>query len=559
MANQPIKKRVRYEDYFSDELKQLVDYIVNEVSQKLSFSEITPEIFIMGGLEKQDSLIYCLLGGFLIGTEIQEIHDSISNSISDEQEVVRPGSTVEFSDDLKRCFAKAFEMMGNYSSSVITSDMVLISFLSINSHTNKTKKLFLNHMFDEETAKNNAMSLHGTVTAISKLSDSEFETVKEAMDEGSYDNNENATGAIIAIISNGGSGLTCSFEDLKQAFEEPKKGEKKAAQKLKIPYCTLLEGDKLQPVVLRDAEIAKMARIISRKRDGNVMIVGDSGVGKTALVEGLARMISYGNAPAFFRGREIWKINVTEVWSGANLRGQLEGRIDTIRETAESMENPPIFFIDGMQWKDTNGDIEMVDAFFSVFSETNFPIIMTATHKGYKTFLEQSPSVAKLFQKIELEEPSIEDCIEILMQCKSSYEEFHGVHYDEAVVAECVRMAKTYIAESSLPKSAFDVLDEAGCDRKLSLFGDNDEIEELRSDICQLTAQKEEDMKAGHLEDADIIQSYIDEANGELEKKLGKLKSKKKELAVSEENEHCRTGRGNRDCHERNQEEQDWC
>ena len=515
MANQPVRKKTDYGKNFSNELREVFKYATEELSNTFPFTVVDFDIFLVAALECNDCMLYKSINSFLNTNTIEEIHNAIYLRLSDfNVRPVRPGRTIDlYSAELKNYLNNANEIVEKKHVSKITSDIVFLSFMQTAPDTDETKSLFLTKGYTSSIAEERTDKLQATLNAILEMSD---ENIKEM-------ENDPETQTVIT-----------REELVREAESESKKSYKE------IDFCTNLnklatETD-IPEVICRDGEIKQIANILSRKKCNNVILVGDPGVGKTAIVEGLAKKIENGTAPVSLKRSQIWKLNVDELVAGTNFRGQFESRAQGVSEEISEIKDA-ILFIDDVHRSSDNGKREEYDifgAFWDLFSEGKTKVILCTNHKGYRSVFDANQDVARRFQKLTVEPPTNEDSKKILNSLVKSYEKFHGIKYDYTAIDACVSLAGRYISEKSLPASAIDLLDEAGAAKKNQVI-ETDEVKRLRNEIAELSAERDAEIYSDNVEDAKIIGSYIDEAQVNLSKEMEKALKHKKNYCVTDQ------------------------
>ena len=228
---------------------------------------------------------------------------------------------------------------------------------------------------------------------------------------------------------------------------------------------------KLDPVIGREREIARMMEILSRRTKNNPLILGDPGVGKTAIVEGLAQEIAAGNVPENLMNKNIWSLDLPGLVAGAKYRGEFEERLKgVIRECTEA--DDAILFIDEMHTLigagSAEGSIDASSMLKPVLARGAFQIIGATTAEEFRKYLTKDPAFERRFQSIDLEEPSIEDAVKILKALVPRYEEHHHVRYTPAAVEAAVTLSARYIQDRYLPDKAIDLIDEAGARARIA-------------------------------------------------------------------------------------------
>jgi len=233
----------------------------------------------------------------------------------------------------------------------------------------------------------------------------------------------------------------------------------------------LAEDGKIDPVVGRDKEVKRIAQILSRKKKNNAVIVGDAGVGKTALVEKLALMIHKGECPSNLLDKRLVSLDLTSLVAGTKYRGQFEERIKAILNELQEVTNV-IVFIDELHTMvgagNASGSMDAANIMKPALARGEMQCIGATTFDEYKKHLEKDSALVRRFQKIILKEPTQSETNVILNNLKSSYETFHKVEYKENVVETITKLCARYITDRQFPDKAIDVLDELGSEKRVS-------------------------------------------------------------------------------------------
>lgn len=247
---------------------------------------------------------------------------------------------------------------------------------------------------------------------------------------------------------------------------------------------------KIDPLIGREAELERTLQVLSRRLKNNPLYVGDPGVGKTALVQGLALRIHEGNVPGVLKDARIYSMDMGAVLAGTKFRGQFEERIKGVLKALESKPNS-ILFIDEIHTlvgagATSGGSVDASSLIKPVLANGALRCIGSTTHEEYKT-LERDRALARRFQKIEVLEPSVDETVQILTGLKSRFEEHHGVKYAEEAIRASAELSAKHILERFLPDKAIDVIDEAGARERLRLDPDANRLIE-RKDIERVVA-----------------------------------------------------------------------
>jgi ATP-dependent Clp protease ATP-binding subunit ClpC len=266
----------------------------------------------------------------------------------------------------------------------------------------------------------------------------------------------------------------------------------------------LAEAGKLDPVIGRDAEILRIAQILSRRKKNNPIIIGEPGCGKTALVEGLAMKIVSGECPRNLVDKRIVNLDLTSVVAGTKYRGQFEERMKVIIE--ELSANPNIIvFIDEIHTLvgsgNSSGSMDGSNIFKPALARGEVQCIGATTLDEFRKNIEKDGALERRFQKVVVEPSTVEETIEILKNVRDKYESYHKVLYSDEVVETCVKLADRYITDREFPDKAFDILDEVGA-RMQTEIKIPEVIEELKKKAAEIKLEKMEVVKKQNYEQA---------------------------------------------------------
>ena len=227
----------------------------------------------------------------------------------------------------------------------------------------------------------------------------------------------------------------------------------------------------LDPVIGREKEVQRMMEILSRRTKNNPLILGDPGVGKTAIVEGLAQQIAAGNVPENLMNQNIWTLDLPGLVAGAKYRGEFEERLKNVIQEATEADDV-ILFIDEMHTiigaGSAEGSIDASSMLKPVLARGAFQIIGATTAEEFRKYLTKDPAFERRFQTIDVEEPSVEDTVKILTALKPRYEEHHHVRYTQGAIEAAANLSNRYIQDRFLPDKAIDLIDEAGARARIA-------------------------------------------------------------------------------------------
>ncbi|HOX29992.1 MAG TPA: AAA family ATPase [Candidatus Paceibacterota bacterium] len=308
---------------------------------------------------------------------------------------------------------------------------------------------------------------------------------------------------------------------------------------------TLARLGKLDPVIGRENEIRRLMQVLSRRTKNNPVLIGEAGVGKTAIVEGLVQKIMSGQAPESLKDKEIIALDLGSLIAGTKYRGEFEDRIKALLREIDRAAGRYVFFIDELHTLvgagAAEGAIDASNLLKPALARGELKAIGATTLKEYQKYIERDPALERRFQPVFVSEPAIDDAKSILRGLKEKYELHHGVKIDEAGLNACVELSSRYITDRFLPDKAVDLMDEAMSSLRLEIESEPLEFETVRKQIRKLEVENEalkQEEKQGQRiraiarELADLKEKANGiEAKWKSEKEtIGKIKSLKKQL-----------------------------
>lgn len=289
------------------------------------------------------------------------------------------------------------------------------------------------------------------------------------------------------------------------------------------------KNGKIDPVIGRDEEIRSITRILTRRTKNNPVLIGEPGVGKTAIVEGLALRIVKGDVPSSLKNKTIWELDLAALISGAKYRGEFEERLEKVLKKVKESNGEIIMFIDEVHMivgtGRTDGAMDTSNILKPMLARGDIHLIGATTLKEYREYIEKDGALERRFQKVLVKEPTVEDTITILRGIKDKYEIHHGVEIKDSAIIAAATMSNRYITDRYLPDKAIDLIDEAASTIKVQMDSVPIELDNLHHEIMKLEIEKE------------ALKKEKDEISlnrkKEIEDKLTTLKEKEEKLESS--------------------------
>ena len=308
-------------------------------------------------------------------------------------------------------------------------------------------------------------------------------------------------------------------------FEE---GLKNPLEKYGRDICALAKDGKIDPVIGRDDEVRSITRILSRKTKNNPVLIGEPGVGKTAIVEGLAQRIIKGDVPSSLKNKRIWELDMSALIAGAKYRGEFEERLKAVLKAVKDSDGEIIMFIDEIHMIVGTGALEgAMDAgniLKPMLARGELHCIGATTLNEYRKYIEKDAALERRFQKVLVSEPSVIDTITILRGLKNRFEVYHGVTIKDKALVAAATMSDRYITDRFLPDKAIDLVDEACATIKVQLESVPTSLDNLTRSILRLQVEKEALKKEKDKFSKERI-NEIDEKLKDLQAKEAKLRS----------------------------------
>ncbi|MEI6500949.1 MAG: AAA family ATPase, partial [Armatimonadota bacterium] len=302
--------------------------------------------------------------------------------------------------------------------------------------------------------------------------------------------------------------------------DEAAESKYEALAKYSRDLTQLAAEDKLDPVIGRDREIRRVIQVLSRRTKNNPVLIGEAGVGKTAIVEGLAQAIISEEVPSILKDKKVLALDLGGMIAGSKYRGEFEERLKAVMDEIRSAQGEIIVFIDELHTVvgagAAEGAMDASNMLKPALARGEMQCVGATTLDEYRKNIEKDPALERRFQPIVVAEPSVEDTIAILKGLRSRYEDHHGVKITDEALEAAAKLSERYIPDRQLPDKAIDVIDEAGSKVRIDLFDLPTKPEKLRAEIAELTALGSAAAQDGRYEEATRSKQRLDELQKQL-------------------------------------------
>ena len=344
---------------------------------------------------------------------------------------------------------------------------------------------------------------------------------------------------LLARFSIGRDAALASLIELKSSKEgtgaEPKRF--RALAKYARNLTKLAAENKLDPVIGRDTEINRGIQILARRTKNNPVLIGEAGVGKTAIAEGLAARMAQGDVPEMLKGKELLSLDLGLMIAGTKYRGEFEERMKNVMKEVERAEGKVILFVDELHTLvgagGAEGSLDASNMLKPALSRGEIRVIGATTLKEYQKYIEKDAALTRRFQSVFVSEPTIEDGIAILRGLRDKYELYHGVRITDGAIVAAVELSSRYISDRFLPDKAIDLIDEAASGLRIALENKPPLLEETDRKIRRFEIERQalqKDLEGEHAKE-------IKERIKIIDKEIADLKEKTSELELKWKNE----------------------
>ena len=340
------------------------------------------------------------------------------------------------------------------------------------------------------------------------------------------------------------------FDEERKQYSQQQKAQKGAGGQVKSKtpvldnfgrdITRLAENGSLDPIVGREVEIERVSQILSRRKKNNPILIGEPGVGKTAIVEGLALRIIQRKVSRVLFDKRVVSLDLAALVAGTKYRGQFEERMKAIMNELEKNRDV-ILFIDEIHTivgaGGASGSLDASNIFKPALARGELQCIGASTLDEYRMHIEKDGALDRRFQKVIVEQPSVEEAIQILTNIKSKYEDYHNVSYSAEAIDACVKLSERYMTDKLLPDKAIDVLDEVGARKHIKNINVPEEVIELEKKIEDIKLEKNKVVKSQRFEEAASLRDTEKRLQEELEAAKSKWEeeSKHKRFPIEEE------------------------
>jgi len=474
---------------FTDRVKKVMQ-LAREESVRLGNDYVGTEHLLLGLIREGDGVAVAVLKN--LGVDLDDLARNIEKSISSSGGMMTIGQMIPFTPRAKKVLEIAAQEARSMSHKYIGTEHLLLALMK-----------------DHESAAANALASIGV----------EYDRVKEEIER----------------VLRGGDAQTGS-----DFAANRKKSKTPFLDHFGRDLTELARQGQLDPIIGRAMEIERVIQILSRRKKNNPVLIGEPGVGKTAIVEGLAQKIVERNIPEILENKRVVTLDMGSIVAGTKYRGQFEERLKSLMQELQKNENV-IIFIDELHTivgaGGSEGSLDASNIFKPALSRGEFQCIGATTLDEYRKYIEKDGALERRFQTIVVEPPSLVDTLQIIKGLKPKYEQHHKVTYTEAALDAAVRLSDRYLNDRFMPDKAIDIIDEAGARVRLSSLSIPPELRAKELELEAVVKEKEASVENQDYETAAALRDSQERLKAELEDMRKKWREQKREerLMVDEE------------------------
>jgi ATP-dependent Clp protease ATP-binding subunit ClpC len=485
-----------YSDYFSDFAKKII-ILAQEEMEKLDASQIQSQHLLLGILRLEKSLAFNILKNFgvvynsvfRIASVLTKNSTKFEKESNDKELLLSP-----FSQKTIEVAAKTAIELKHQK---IDSEHILYALV-------QEKSSGASHILEDLMVSRT--DILGYLEKLFKKTpqlvgvEKQEKTIIATANEGLSD--------LISKFLNNIANNSSEMLDSKKNIQNNKKS-KLALDYFCVDYTKLATQGKIEKVIGRDKEVARCIQILCRKTKNNPVLLGEPGVGKTAIIERLAQQINLGKVPDNLLDKRILSLSIANLVAGTKYRGEFEDRLKKILDEASDAENEIILFIDELHTiigaGSAEGSLDAANILKPALSRGVVQVIGATTLDEHQKYIEKDAALSRRFQAINVPEPSKKEAIEILSGVRPHYEKFHSVKIEDSAIKAAVELSTRYITDRFLPDKAFDLLDEACASQSISNRKNGTAIRALRVKISAIHKKKENAVKTQNYQKANIL------------------------------------------------------
>jgi len=451
---------------FTDRVKKVMQ-IAREESVRLGNDYVGTEHLLLGLIKEGDGVAVAVMRG--MGIDLEDLSANIEKTITSVGGMMMVGQMLPFTPRAKKVLEIAANEARSMSHKYIGTEHLLLALMK-----------------DTESAAAGALAAAGL----------EYDRVKEE----------------IGHVLKGGevSGAPATSKE---------KSKTPMLDHFGRDLTAMAREGKLDPVIGREKEIERVVQILSRRKKNNPVLIGEPGIGKTAIVEGLAQKIIEKSIPQVLENKRVVNLDMASMVAGTKYRGQFEERLKALMLELQKNDNV-VIFIDELHTivgaGGSEGSLDASNIFKPALSRGEIQCVGATTLDEYRKYIEKDGALARRFQTIMVDPPSVNETIQILSGLRHNYEEHHKVSYSEKAIAMAVKLSERYISDRFLPDKAIDVIDEAGARKRLSSMEIPTEIREIEKEIAEVLREKETAIEHQDFESAATLRDTQEKLNGAL-------------------------------------------
>jgi len=471
---------------YSYELQEVLSYMIDVLANEFPTEIFTPEYLIVSILDVKKCHANMFLDNYLMSNnmdELREIYTSVLNSNEKPLVNKEKKDKVEFDFELNKIMERAELEADKINSQQIGTEHILLSILNPENEI-KIQEVFRTVGIDYDLIFSKCKD---------KTKSQRPSRKANFINNNGFSMREQQKQQIIPLKSEINTTSVTSAGEF--------------TQKYTVNINELVRKGKIDDLVGREKEIGQIIKVLARRKKNNVVLVGAGGVGKTAIVQALAKRIENKEVPSILDGKQIVSLDMMALVSGTHFRGMFEERVKGLFDELKS-STKYILFIDDIHSVLKSGskdkDTDISNMIGNVLSEGDVRVIGTTNFKEYRNSVENNPTISNKLQRIIIEPSTVKETIEILSNNKKYYEEFHNVEYTNEAIKACAELSERYITDRCLPDSAFDVIDLTGAYISLE-HSESNEYSELRKRLNEIEEEKNEVLNNGDFEKIDAL------------------------------------------------------